>query len=122
MQGLFVASFVTSLGDGKVALFACQGEVMGGDAHFCFSGSLRQTGKFMSVTLKVRQHTPGRESVFGKLTDYDLNLSGPLPGFRLAGTSPQAPGVSITVMLDRAPPADDPPGWRRLAETLLTAG
>lgn len=121
MQGLFVASFVTSLGAGKVALFSCENEVMGGDAHFCFSGTLTQAGKFVAVNLKVRQHTPGRPSVFGDLTDYDLNLSGPLPGHRLAGTSPQAPGVSITMLLERAPSSGDRKGWRRLADALLRA-
>jgi hypothetical protein len=121
MQGLFLASFVTSLGGGTVAFFACDGEVWGGDAHFCFSGRLRQTGKFISAALKVRQHTPGRRSVFGDLTVYDLQLTGPLPGLRLAGTSPQALGVSITVMLEPAPAGSDTAAWRMLADRFLPA-
>jgi len=119
MQGLFVASFVTSLGGGTVAFFACGDEVWGGDAHFGFTGRQRQTGKFVSVKLNVRRHTPGRQSVFGDLPGYELSLTGPLPGLRLAGTSPQAPGVSITVMLEPAPVGNDHAAWRDLAEKVL---
>lgn len=121
MQGLFVASFVTSLGGGSVALFACDGEVFGGDAHFCFSGKLRKTGKFIAARIRVRRHTEGRSSVFGDLTDYELNLTGPLPGTRLAGTSPEAPGVSITMILERAPLGDDRKAWRRFLDGFLPA-
>ncbi|MCC6920353.1 MAG: hypothetical protein IT548_14225 [Alphaproteobacteria bacterium] len=115
-----MASFVTSLGSGHALLLASGTAVMGGDAHFFFTGTLRQTGKFLSIALKIRRHTAGRPSVLN-LDEYDLNLTGPAASLRFAGTSPQMPGVSSTVILERAPVGGDHAGWREMLERCLGA-
>ncbi len=118
MQGLYVASFVTSVGSGYALLIADGTEVMGGDAHFYFTGSVRQTGRFLSMALRIRRHTPGQLSVFN-LTEYDLNLTGPASSLRFAGTSPQMPDLLSTIVLERAPVGTDGAAWRAILERCL---
>ncbi len=69
-----------------------------------YNGSYAEKGDTIEVQLDVQTHTPtpGMVSIFG-LDQLQLSLSGKISGNSgtLSGTSPNAPGVPLSVSLER---------------------
>lgn len=104
-NGTWVARFATPLGNGAGVVVLTDGKLRGGDSMMTYIGSYNETGDKLNVDMRSVAHTavPGTASVFG-VNQADISLSGTVSdamNANLTGTSPQAPGVTLTVTLQR---------------------
>lgn len=103
-DGLWIARFATPAGGGAGVVALQDGRVRGGDSMMTYVGKYAVSGDMIEVQLDVQTHTPtpGMVSVFG-LDQLQLSLSGKITGNSgtLSGTSPNAPGIPLSVSLER---------------------
>jgi hypothetical protein len=103
-NGLYVVQFGTPLGEGAGVAYLQDGKLRGGDSMMAYVGSYNEANGQLQADVKAYQHTnvPGMASVFGA-TDVDIHLSGQTSGGNatLTGSAPQAPGVALTVHMER---------------------
>jgi T3SS negative regulator,GrlR len=93
------SSTAGALGTGGVAFFI-DGNVYGGDAHFYYKGTVNVSGGSVSSgSIHVGQHQKGGGSIFGPLTDFDLQVTGTATdnSFSLTGNVVGHPGQAIKV-------------------------
>lgn len=80
------------------------GKLRGGDSMMVYIGSYNENAGTLNVDMKAVAHTavPGMASVFG-VNNVDISLTGKVDGMHatLLGSSPQAPGVRLSVTLER---------------------
>jgi hypothetical protein len=78
MNGVYSVSFNSAqgqLGTGGVA-YVSDGKVYGGDANFYYKGTLDVSGETATGQIHVGPHQQPAQSIFGPLTEFDLQLSG----------------------------------------------
>lgn len=87
-NGVYSVSFSAAGAAGTGVAVVNNGIIQGGDAGFIYRGHLKREGETLNASIHVLQHAAGHPSVFGALTDFELNLSGKSSGdtFSLAGT------------------------------------
>lgn len=104
LNGLYGVKFGTPLGSGTGVLYAVNGMVYGGDSGFAYVGSYTAQGDDLTASLRLIRHaeTLGTMSVFG-VAGGKIDIQGKVTpdGGTFRGTSPQAPGVTLSVTLRR---------------------
>lgn len=101
LDGLYAMKFRTPLGTGAGVVVKHGDKLFGGDSGFAWVGEIADDAGTLTATAKVTRHDAGMASLFGALNDFRLNLSGSLnrTSAQLQGTSPEAPGVALTLNL-----------------------
>jgi hypothetical protein len=103
-SGLYVVRFGTPRGEGAGVAYLSDGKLRGGDSMMAYVGSYNEANGQLQADVRAYQHTdvPDMESVFG-VDEVDIHLTGPISGgnAKLTGTAPQAPGVNLTVVMER---------------------
>jgi hypothetical protein len=101
-DGLYKVDFRTPIGQGFGVVALENGKLRGGDSSMFYVGSYAQHGDSFSANLRVgtHSHVPGVGSVLG-VSQGQISLSGKSIGDSavLSGTSPQAPGVTLSATL-----------------------
>jgi hypothetical protein len=104
LEALWSVQFITSDATvgGGVVVFETQ-RVFGGDSSFFYLGDYTLDRHQIEVRVKVRRHTPGPQSVFGPLDEFELMLSGEIAEgeFDLVGELVGDPSRQIVVRLTR---------------------
>lgn len=105
-NGLYRASFKTPMGEGFGVVVLTDGTLQGGDTMMYYQGNYSETGDQFTASVEVDAHStvPGMSSVFGPGRNrVHIDLKGHSSGDSATaqGSSPQAPGVSFTVTLNR---------------------
>ena len=100
-NGIYSVAFSSSagrLGTGGVAAFI-DGKVYGGDAGYYYKGDVNVSGQSATGRIHVGPHGERSESIFGPLTEFDLQLSGTTTddSFSLGGEVVGHPGMGIKV-------------------------
>src|SRR5437660_1173227 len=100
-NGIYTVTFSSTqgqLGTGGVA-YVIDGKVYGGDANFYYKGSVEISGQTATGQIHVGAHQTPAESIFGPLTDFDLQLSGEVTSddFSLSGNVVGQPGMGIKI-------------------------
>lgn len=101
MNGVYSVSFSSTqgqLGTGGV-VYIIDGRAYGGDAHFYYMGSLELSGETATGQIHVGPHQQPTQSIFGPLTNFDLQLSGKFSGgsFSLNGNIVGHSGMGIRI-------------------------
>jgi hypothetical protein len=77
IEGLWTIEFRSSLGNTGYGIVIFQGSrAMGGTSAYYFFGDYRIEGDTLVGSLRVQRFNESVESVFGKLENFDLKLSG----------------------------------------------
>lgn len=86
-----------SYGEG-LAVFK-DGTVNGGDNGYLYLGSYQESGGTVTAKLKIKKWNPGVVSVFGNISEFNLDLSGTLTAdtFTVKGGIPQMLGATIVI-------------------------
>lgn len=107
IEALWRAQFSSNAGmtfpaGGGVVVFE-SGRIFGGDSFMYYVGEYEVHGNSLSGTLHIGTHTSGGMSVFGQITDFDLQLSGSIDGDRIVakGSLVQNPQFLLTADLKR---------------------
>src|SRR5438132_1469586 len=100
-NGIYSVDFRSSagqLGTGGVVAFI-DGRAYGGDAGYYYKGEMNVTNKTASGQIHVAPHNARAESIFGPLTEFDLQVSGNVTdeSFSLGGDVIGHPGMGISV-------------------------
>lgn len=98
-NGIYTVSFSSTqgeLGTGGVVYFL-NGQAYGGDANFYYKGLVNVTGQTATGQIHVGPHQLPTASIFGPLTEFDLQLSGEVgnDSFSLRGNVVGHPGMGI---------------------------
>jgi hypothetical protein len=101
MNGIYSVSFNSAqgqLGTGGVVYFI-DGNVYGGDANFYYKGSLTVSGETATGQIHVGPHQHPAQSIFGPLTEFDLQLAGSFSNgsFSLSGNVVGQPSMGIRI-------------------------
>jgi hypothetical protein len=102
VNGLYSVNFSGPVGAGTGVVAIRDGSLNGGDAGFGYLGTLRVEGARVAASLRIVRHTqtfPG-VSIFGPLTDFQLEVSGSVAQgdrFTLSGAVSGQPNQRITV-------------------------
>lgn len=103
-NGLYKAQFQTPLGDGVGLIVAQDGVIRGGDIRLYYTGTYVANGNQITGKIATNLHTatPGTASIFGN-DRVNIALKGTFSGntVNLTGTSPEAPGVAMQVVLTK---------------------
>jgi hypothetical protein len=101
-NGLYKVVFHTQRGSGAGVVVLHDGRLLGGDSMVAYVGSYQQSGDMFTASVDASTHTniPGMANVFGT-PNPKIQLSGKVAGdsATMAGTSPNAPGVSFQAIL-----------------------
>lgn len=101
IEGLFAVNFTASAGSfGRgVVLFTPEGQVYGGDADYFYKGALQGHEDEVNGRISVANHSGTRNSVFGPVTSFTLNVSGRASGnsFTLVGEVVEMPGTRLSI-------------------------
>ncbi|WP_228268397.1 GrlR family regulatory protein [Acinetobacter ursingii] len=92
-DGIYFVKFASSNDSGDGIVVVNNGVVNGGDYGFTYKGKIVND----EVTLSASQHDKSVVSVFGNITEYQIDLKAieSNDGYDLTGTSSLAPGVTI---------------------------
>lgn len=103
--GLYLTRFRTPLDDAGGVIYIDGGRVYGGDTGMYYVGEIVSEGEEIRVRLRVRQHDPGRQSVFGDHSDFALTLTGRKKGaeYVFEGRADKAPSLRFEASLRPAP-------------------
>jgi T3SS negative regulator,GrlR len=77
-NGIYSVSFHSTsgqLGTGGVA-YVINGHVYGGDSQFYYKGGITESGETVNCQIHVGPHQRPAQSIFGPLTEFDLQLIG----------------------------------------------
>ena len=88
-QGLYSVRFQTSIGAGAGVIYVEESSFVGGDAGYFYYGKVNtQADNSISVFITLRQHDARIPSVFGNISQLDLEMNGKYsePHFNLAGS------------------------------------
>lgn len=102
-DGLYAVTFQTALGAGSGVLYKAGDHTVGGDGGFAWQGPVSVSGDHAQGTLNVVKHNNAYDSVFGPLDNFALNYEGSVgpDGGTIKATSPQAPTMTLQVVLKR---------------------
>ncbi len=104
INGLYVATFSSSLGGGAGVIFLEDAHLRGGDSSMFFLGMYHSDGDVVRMSITADTHTrqPGAVLLFGQ-ERATLQLTGRFAGTEatLQGTSAAAPRVTFTATLRR---------------------
>ncbi len=100
-DGLYSVKFATPLGAGSGVVVKIGERLYGGDTAFAWDGNLTSANDALTGQLNVQKHDPSMPSVFGPLSNFTLDFSGSGDDANatLKATSPNAPGVTMTVAM-----------------------
>jgi hypothetical protein len=76
VDGLWTADFRTQSGAGTGVVVLTSGRIMGGDAHYYYSGSYSEEGNRFQASLVVKHYAGALTNVFGQLREVHLTLVG----------------------------------------------
>ena len=101
LNGIYSVAFSSTagqLGTGGVVAFM-DGKAYGGDASYYYKGNMNVTGQSATGQIHVGPHNERAESIFGPLTEFDLQLSGNVTddSFSLGGDVIGQSGMGIKV-------------------------
>jgi hypothetical protein len=101
LNGIHSVAFSSTqgpVGTGGVISFK-DGEVFGGDANFYYKGHIQVAGHTATGEIHVGPHQQPAQSIFGPLTEFDLQLSGNVidDSFTLGGEVVGHPGMAIKI-------------------------
>lgn len=103
-EGLYRVTFGTPLGGGTGVAHLAGGRLNGGDSMMAYVGTYDDSTDNFTAEIHVFQHSqvPGMASALGT-NDAQLSVTGTVNGNTIqgSGSSPQAPGVQLTVHLER---------------------
>ena len=104
-DGLYKIGFQTQLGTGAGVLVLEAGRLRGGDSAAYYVGGYRLDGDHFIADVDVKRHTAGAVGarlLFG-LEDVRIRLEGDSLGREaiMTGSSPDAPDVTFTAVLQR---------------------
>lgn len=101
-NGLYGVSFETPRGRGTGVAYLHDGKLHGGDSMMAYAGKFSEEGGRVKASVRAFMHAsvPNMESILGP-DAVDIVFSGTADqnGARLTGTSPQAPGVEMSLTL-----------------------
>jgi len=104
LDGLYRVTFGTPLGSGYGVAYLGDGNLHGGDTMMAYVGSYSIEGSSFTAEVHAFQHSqvPGMTSTLGT-NDAQLKITGTVQGDTMTGqgTSPQAPGITLQVKLDK---------------------
>ena len=107
IEGLYKATYGTQLGNGTAVITLKDGVLQGGDPALYYTGSYTDEGSKFTADFKTARHTatPNIVNVFGK-DNVRVRVTGTISGDTVSGTgsSPDAPGASFRVILNRLKP------------------
>jgi len=103
--GLYLTRFRTPLDDAGGVIYIDGDRVYGGDTGMYYVGEIVNERGEIRVRLRVRQHDPGRQSVFGDHSDFALTLTGRQKGaeYLFEGRADKAPSLRFEATLRPAP-------------------
>ena len=101
-NGLYSVNFRTPIGNGSGVVVLNDGRIEGGDAAIYYKGTYTHENGNFTANVQTGRHSPGAHSVFGR-DAVEIDISGKNQGntATLAGTSPQAPGISFQAALNK---------------------
>lgn len=103
-NGLYRVTFGTPLGAGYGVAYLADGRLHGGDSMMAYVGKYEISGGNFTAEVHAFQHSnvPGMASTLGT-SDAQLKIAGAVSdsGVTAQGTSPQAPGITLQVKLER---------------------
>jgi len=100
IDGIYHASFKSNLGDFGEGLFvADHGRLHGGDATYLYYGTYSTYAGSVTANVYVKHYRGTKNSIFGNLTSFQLNLKGATSDsqLRLSGTVVGTPHLQITL-------------------------
>jgi len=102
-NGIYKASFQTTLSQGFGVVVISDGTVKGGDSSMYYVGTFKETGNQFTANLHVRKHSsvPGISSVFG-VDDVHLTLQGTSTNTsaNVEGNADEAPSIQFQAQLN----------------------
>ena len=104
LTGLYKATFGTPLGMGAGVAYLQDGKLHGGDSMMAYVGTYNIEATNFTADVHVFQHSNvrGMWSTLGT-SDAQLSISATIEGTTITGqgTSPEAPGVTLQVTLEK---------------------
>jgi hypothetical protein len=107
VDGLWMAKFSTPLGTGSGVAVFVNGQILGGDSNYYYSGSYHphpQDGKLLVGTFRVVHFFGPLNNVFGPVREITLSFTGAV-GDKLimaSAISTAHPGLNLAIRLERA--------------------
>jgi hypothetical protein len=103
-SGLYRVTFGTPMGGGNGVAHLADGKLHGGDSMMAYVGSYSVDGGNFTANVHAFRHSnvPGMVSTLGT-NDAQLSIKGTVQGTTMTGqgNSPQAPGVTLQVKLEK---------------------
>lgn len=104
MDGFYKVTFSTPIGLGYGVIFLADGKMHGGDSVMFYVGTYAVQGDTLTATMSAGQHSsaPSMKNVLG-VSEATLSINVKRLGTALIGraTTPQAPGVNVSITLDK---------------------
>jgi hypothetical protein len=99
IEGLWIVQYEgTSGGDGGVIVFV-NGQVLGGDNAFVYTGTYQSDAKAISARVFVRNFNPAIANVLGIKGDFELSMQGTIQGDVIKGSAclvnQEGPGMVV---------------------------
>ncbi|HYK35684.1 GrlR family regulatory protein [Alloacidobacterium sp.] len=87
IEGLWIVQYEgVHGGDGGVIVFV-NGQLLGGDNGFVYTGTYQSNGKNLSARVLVRNFAPNITNVMGIKGDFDLEVQGAIDGSVIKGSA-----------------------------------
>jgi len=87
IEGLWIVQYEgTHGGDGGVIVFV-NGQVLGGDNGFIYTGKYTSDDKSISARVQIRNFAPGIQNVLGVKGDFELAVQGTIQGNTIKGSA-----------------------------------
>lgn len=105
LDGMYVVTFKSPLGEGSGVIVLRQGKIQGGDSIMYYDGSYQESGAGgFRGTLRTGQHTKvvGMASVLGDTSaslEFDAYVEN--GAGTVTGKSPQSPGLTLNATLKK---------------------
>jgi hypothetical protein len=104
VDGLWTAEFRVEGEVGTGVVVFANGQIMGGDAHYYYSGSYLEEGYRIEASVIIKHYSGGLTNVFGRLRELPLKLVGTASGGYIIAngydqTSPSLRQVSVKLQL-----------------------
>lgn len=100
-NGIYQVVFSSNMGASGGGLAVVKdGSVNGGDEGYVYKGNLLADGSSVSGRLEIKRYNAQRASVFGPLTEFQLDLVGAadaVGGFSVSGGLVGQPGLNIKI-------------------------
>lgn len=104
-DGLWLAEFSTNDASGSGVVVLINGQILGGDANYYYTGTYRHVGSQLVADLFITHFAGPLTNIFGPVRNAHLKLEGAAGGdlIRAQGYDPNMPHRRASFRLRRAP-------------------